>query len=818
VWRRLAFAALAVALAVPLVPLASAAPTVASSSTSAYAVTASDYFEFAPGSGNAVGTTWRVRSPDGTCLAFVKNTPTGTTPVRFNLDGTLTSGYSDGGWTVGTAILTPDCNTSLVGHPGDGTWIIQLVATAYTSSDSPNAVFSNVMPGPTLHVGTKGIHWGASPLAPSTVVQMWNQRNTASGTTWVEPSTVPSPTVGGVGAGDTPIEAADEDPNNAYFFSDVTGPVVSPFTAYTLNYLAPTACTTSPVSTVFGAWLGASGTAFSQVIYRAGNFLGTTDLRTVTGFAVTTEENEGATAAGTDSKSIPYNAAAGTSYQFKVRTATQGEVLGAVQWIPNALCSATIPSIVNLFHSDDAWEVTVSQAQCNQDPVSITMNGFLTGAGTGLTAASVTIYEAQTGAPRVTIPSSAFHVEGGFPNLVYSLSYVVPYGDYVALATADLTGGLGVKDFFDAYAFSVPRGECGDTTTDVSSILAAIAAANANETAYHDHLKDHLHTLESNDAAIIAALTAMSTSLASLQADTDALQVDTAALLAKWGPYTAATLVGYVDDLEVRLGNPGDACGTTTLFARVACVKADTVTIQGQVSGVSTQVSGVSSQVTAVQSTANAISSLLTELHSEVGAHGQSQTVYALLSSVYTLGGVLDAEIDALQSDLDTHEANSVDRHDNETAYLDHINEHLHALGADNITHQQILDALEALNITVTGNFTDLDNATYELLIEKLGAPGMPVEISNENLDYFLPVLIWAVALLIMLRYKKLLSASACSLGLMISLATDIPLAVHSLAVAALLVALWMEATGRDGIIQSWFSRGESRRAMQKEE
>lgn len=497
--RSILAAALILCGLITVTPAASAAPTVLPSTSSTYAITSTDTFQFSLGYGVVPGVTltgqsWHLFAPDGSSMSFTRTDTQApsSSPAIFSLDGSAVSGN--------TQVYT--VQGSLLGHPGDGTWHI-----VYSGPNSVGVCTAQSV-CPTLSVGGKGLRFGPSFSSgdvqdpsvngPNFWIdgenQLWNQRNTAPSTTWSEPSTIPNcfaPCV------DPINEAPDEDPNNAVFFNDVSPPTVSPFTAYTLNYGAVAGCPTTSTSTVNGAWLGATGTAFSQFIYRDGNFLGTTDLRSVIGYATTTEENEGATAAGTDDKSIPYNNAAGTSYQFKVRDST-GEALGVVQWIPSGLCTATIPSILNLIHDENEFQISASQAQCSEDAISFEITLFALGAGSGSGAINVGLYGAQTGAPRIDIVKAQMFSTGTFPSQVYSFERVMPPGAYVAIATADVTGGIGINDYFDAVAFNVPREACGDLTTDLSPVLLAIESSRLNLTSYLDHVDAQLHALDAN--------------------------------------------------------------------------------------------------------------------------------------------------------------------------------------------------------------------------------------------------------------------------------------------------------------------------------
>lgn len=135
----------------------------------------------------------------------------------------------------------------------------------------------------------------------------------------------------------------------------------------------------------------------------------------------------------------------------------------------------------------------------------------------------------------------------------------------------------------------------------------------------------------------------------------------------------------------------------------------------------------------------------------------------------------------ATTSELSTHDANNTNYHNhlnghvhdfqsNFTAYLNHVNVHLHyiqtrliAIDANvNFTRGEILDALDALNVTivgnVTGNFT-VDNATlaniYAILLDKFGPIGEPVDVNFEELTDWIPLLIaFAILALATMRAK----------------------------------------------------------------
>lgn len=490
----------------------SAAPTILPTSSSLVAVNgAVDYIQFAPGPTQTIGTTIILIGPTGDNITFVKTGIGGVNTLeKWTLNGVQVTGSPTNGWT--------NFNTGdLSGLPADGTWQIQIKPSGtYGSFDGG---VTSTSPGPTLKIDTKAIHWGVISTFPPTFNQYWNWRSTAVSTTWNEPSTVPTCVDAGCFS-DTLTEAADEDPNNAIFFQDTP----SEYTAYTLHYGAtPSNCTTTATDTINGAWIGASGTTFSEFIYRDGNFLAENtvsgDLRSVAGFSLTGEENEGSTGSGTDTKTINYNNIAGTSYQFKVRTATQGETLGVIQWIPSGLCSFGNPTIaIAEVHNEDEFDLTVSQAQCNNDKVSFSIDLELGSALITVTDLDVYILDATTATTVLIRDDAQMNAVG---SRVFYFDEVIDTGAYTAIAKVDLAG-LGSVDLFDSAAFNVPVGTCINEPTDLTGVFLAIqnvqndvdfingttqfinnttADGFANLTEFFEHINQHLHFINSTTLA-----------------------------------------------------------------------------------------------------------------------------------------------------------------------------------------------------------------------------------------------------------------------------------------------------------------------------
>lgn len=462
-----------------IMPVVSAAPTILPTSSSLYAVQATDYYEFPPNTGIGVPAayplSWTLTAPDGSTMSFNRNplTSPGTLTQRWSLDGTIISGES-GLWSA---------TGSLVGAPGDGTWQISVGAGNYQFAD---AVAAPNSPSPTLSVNARGIHFGVHGACPANQDQYWNYRSTTASTIWNEPSTVPSANIQTNCAIDTPNESAQEDPDNAVFFS--TG---SEYTAYTLH--ATVTCGASAAlhtMTVNGAWIGASGATNSFWASRDGNQVGITDLRSIAGTTTTANEAEGSTGSGTDTQVLPYNSAAGTSYQFFVSTSAQGEAFGVVAYAASGQCNATDPPAGSNEHNAHALVVTASQAQCNGDATTfaITMQDNPSGLQEHLTSLFILDSNQGTlGSPPNPISVATYttpdmhRTDLSTSAHTHYIHDVFPPGNYVAYVIADYTG-VGAVNYIAAEAFSVPFGTCIWQEPDLSGVYQSLALLEGNLT------------------------------------------------------------------------------------------------------------------------------------------------------------------------------------------------------------------------------------------------------------------------------------------------------------------------------------------------
>lgn len=439
-----------------------------------------DTIRFCRGLQLTVGTRLELTAPNGLMEGWTMQNADATgdfSPQVWRLDGTQASGQA--------GVWVRDVGTDFTNAPADGTWTIDFSIPAnYDCASSTGFVLLSVQ-GRSIEFGVRGnFPVGTLPGSTSTWHQTWNWHQGS----WVEPSTRPTYTPGDL---DPPDEAVQEDPNEARFFSG-TG---SSYEAFTLDNTV--ACSASPTMSVNGAWVGATGTVFSRFTYRDGDFTGAPDLRLIPGAAQTAEENEGATAGGTDTKTVAYNNAAGTSYQFLVRDGSDQERLGETVFAQPMQCTVAPPTTAGATN-DHEFQVRVSQAQCRDDEVSFTVlvdNDVSAGEDM-----DVTVVRVDSNTPVLTWDDSVFFATTEL-RIFYKAEVFAP-GPYLAVGTTDQQGILN-PDFFDAHPFNVPEGPCTDTPTDLSPVLTAVANVDAdlavhheNMTDYLDHINQHLHDLD----------------------------------------------------------------------------------------------------------------------------------------------------------------------------------------------------------------------------------------------------------------------------------------------------------------------------------
>lgn len=723
--------AAALLLALLATPISSAAPTVANSSTSAVAVNAAtDYvtFENRGVPVNSAGTCLNngirltITSPDGTTMQFVGNpifTQEDCTTVTYDfftysLDGTLLSGPA------GQVTATGNLN----GHPADGSWIFDdnsrkdtVIVVLHTGSKTVN-VFGNT--GTVFHQ-TYGDN-----------NHFWNYRLSASTYTTTYYCCLSS--------GPPPFPA-EEDPNNAYFFSDTTPPTVTPWHTTTLETsTTPSNCNTFATIIESQAWGGATSgqTVFTSYIYRDGDFTAENtvsgDLRNIPGAITTTDENEGAVVAGTDTETLPYNNVAGTSFQARATTTADGETLGAIVWVPSGLCTLTAPGAIAALHAENL-ELTASQAQCDDDLVSFTLypeqNGII-----GL-AWTMYVYAITPGNPNtqtliLTVPKAQWATAD---NYVYGFTEVFNTGPYYAKVLYPDT--LGVLTLADARTFNVPRGNCIDTEGDDSPLFFAIQ--NLNET-----VLSH----EGNESTRFEHL--------------------------DWGEHYIMGQNNLTQWENRYVMNQNNFTRYDVIF---------NIAQENATQALITNKAGI----------------ILSVLNASQAA--QTSTILARMNVIESY---LAGQNNATQAQIAAFRANM-------TQYLDHIDWTLHGIYGDiNATRGDILDALNNLNITISGNFTisnETLNAIYNntqtlvngtILVNNMGFDGL-------QFDGWAMIWLWLAAMTWCLTRSKLFAALGALIGILCVLIPG-PEYIGWVGVLVFTIALWLEAVAREKLPYHWFN------------
>lgn len=451
-----------VSLLVALLPVVNAEPQVLPLSTATVFVSVTDTISFGGGlvSAQYIGAEISVTAPDGESIVFRKGSVTAESPITWSLFGIPNS---QNGWQV--------VRGNLSGSPVSGTWTMTFSGPGFAAGGS---YFDNGgnSPGPTLRVGGKAIHFGVQGAAPQTTTQFWNWHITPNATTWNEPSTI---TVCSLPcAADTLNEAPDEDPNFAIYYQSPPGTpeTPAPFTAVTGGYTAPMNCAGFANTTVTGIWFNGVNNISTRFFSRAGNFLGTNDLRSIPDYISTTPIAQGNVSNGTTNASIAYNNVVGTSYQFMANNSTT-EALGSVQWVPNGACTNSLPQFdvnTTLDYNNNVLHATASQAQCREDPVVLSV--MMQDTPAGLQEHVLHVYVFDSGAGGFNLPPDPIEVayfntttmhRTGPASQAHShyVEFVFAPGGYEMFALVDYTG-VGAQDYADSFAFNVPVGTCID--------------------------------------------------------------------------------------------------------------------------------------------------------------------------------------------------------------------------------------------------------------------------------------------------------------------------------------------------------------------
>lgn len=126
-----------------------------------------------------------------------------------------------------------------------------------------------------------------------------------------------------------------------------------------------------------------------------------------------------------------------------------------------------------------------------------------------------------------------------------------------------------------------------------------------------------------------------------------------------------------------------------------------------------------------------------------------------------------------------------------------HCDLHLH--GDIEVNPDEACGAVTPCQSQVSGVEVAIGNASFNTTFPE------SFEVTNPTSDFWVPVFLWAVAIIIFLWVAKLLAAGASTIGFVFALLGNTELQV--LALVILGVALWLEASARERIYARWFRK-----------
>lgn len=454
-----------------VVPMASAAPTVLpTSSALVFVDNDTDLFVF-PDWQNA-GSTTTVTAPNGAQL-IVTSTGTATSVLAIPVPPCVNSGtgrflvIKPDGTLISSAGATPIIQGNLVGVPADGTWTVTISYGA-----QQDALAGGLGPY-CQQIGGKSFELASGGIANNRHSCFYNWH--IAGTTY-RPANC--------GAAD-----AEQDANDFVFYSDQAPPDDNPdsFTGQSVVGCPNTV-------TVNGVWnRGSTQTlnTFAGFYHVQGATVADQDLRDNLGVTNTGYVDKGGGAEGTHSATIGYNNAAGNSYQLAVKNGTGGsEQLGAVLFVAPGQCEITgLAGALALLHNEILVDITASQAQCNGDQTSFSIDTDLTTL-ISLSDLDVDIIRTNDGVVLLEIDKAEMLTANA--NQIHFFNRTLPPGSYLAWVRADL-GGIGAVDAFDSAAFNVPLGTCIDTPADFGPTNSLIRFESNQTNTYVNNTNTSLH-------------------------------------------------------------------------------------------------------------------------------------------------------------------------------------------------------------------------------------------------------------------------------------------------------------------------------------
>lgn len=177
-----------------------------------------------------------------------------------------------------------------------------------------------------------------------------------------------------------------------------------------------------------------------------------------------------------------------------------------------------------------------------------------------------------------------------------------------------------------------------DISSNVETLTVNVAAIQGNLSTIEGKIDDISSALNSVDEKIDTVdsnVDGIRTSVENASINVAAIQTVTNNILGKWGDYSAADIVGYVDALENYVGDPADGSDKDTLFGKISSVK-ETAGSGGTVDQIYAQ----------VQTTHDK----LLDIQADLGFNGKSTSAYDEILAVKTYVDTVENNMLSLDS------------------------------------------------------------------------------------------------------------------------------------------------------------------------
>ncbi|MCX6765469.1 MAG: SH3 domain-containing protein [Candidatus Moranbacteria bacterium] len=182
-----------------------------------------------------------------------------------------------------------------------------------------------------------------------------------------------------------------------------------------------------------------------------------------------------------------------------------------------------------------------------------------------------------------------------------------------------------------------------DISSDVGDIYINVVAIQSDLSSIDTKIDTLTTTLNSVDAKIDTLDTnidSIKTTVEDTNIKVSAIQTVTNSILNKWGSYSAADIIGYVDALEDYVGTPDDEASAETLFGRIKEVK---------------EATGSGGTIDLIYAQVQATHNKLLDVELELGYNGKTTSAYDDITAVKNYVDTVEnslATLDSRTSDI----------------------------------------------------------------------------------------------------------------------------------------------------------------------